>query len=193
MPRPRKVTDEQIIAAAARAVGRCGPQALNLAHVAVEAGVAPATLIQRFGSKRALLLAVAESGAGTAAAAFDAARARHRSPSRALIAALADLASRVTDPDEVAHHLAFLALDLADEEFRALAARHFAAVRSEIDALVGEAEAAGELAIPRGGRAAMVEAVLSIQQGTMLVWAVDRRGTAAAAVTARLRLLLARG
>ncbi|MGH2614392.1 MAG: helix-turn-helix domain-containing protein, partial [Thermomicrobiales bacterium] len=61
--RPRTVTDAEILAAAERAIARHGPARLTLAHVAAEVGLTPPTLLQRFGSKRGLLLAVAARGA----------------------------------------------------------------------------------------------------------------------------------
>src|SRR6266705_415794 len=54
-PRPRETSDEEILAAAARVMQRRSPAELTLADVAREAGVVPATLIQRFGTKRGLL------------------------------------------------------------------------------------------------------------------------------------------
>src|SRR5689334_25246237 len=55
-PRPRETSDEEILAATSRAMQKHSPSQLTLAHVAKEAGVVPATLIQRFGTKRNLLL-----------------------------------------------------------------------------------------------------------------------------------------
>lgn len=188
MPRPRKLTDAQLVAAAARAIGARGPHDLTLADVAAEAGVAPATLVQRFGSKRALLLAVAAAGPDVVASAFAAARARRRSPLRALEDALVEGAATVGDPDEVAHHLAFLALDLSDPEFRAHAARHAAAMHAEIAALLDAAAAAGELE-PRGRRA-LADAVHAAYNGALLLWAIDRRGTAPERVREATRTLL---
>src|SRR5207247_1703558 len=66
-PRPRSTTDADLLTAAARAVSQVGPSRLTLADVAREAGVAPATLVQRFGSKRGLLLALVRAGSGAAA------------------------------------------------------------------------------------------------------------------------------
>ena len=57
MARPRKHTDEAIIAAAGRVIGRSGP-GFTLAEVAAEAGVAAGTLVHRFGSKHGLLVAM---------------------------------------------------------------------------------------------------------------------------------------
>ena len=56
-PRPRETTDEEILAATGRVMQRLGPAQITLAEVAKAAGVVPATLIQRFGTKRGLLLA----------------------------------------------------------------------------------------------------------------------------------------
>ena len=39
-------------------MSRLGPARLTLAEVAKEAGLSPATLVQRFGSKRGLMLAL---------------------------------------------------------------------------------------------------------------------------------------
>ena len=57
-PRPRATSDEDLLKAVHAVVTRLGPN-LTLADVAKEAGVSAATLVQRFGSKRGLLLAFA--------------------------------------------------------------------------------------------------------------------------------------
>src|SRR3989442_15817707 len=59
-PRPRKVTDQQLFAAARAVMSKVGPRELTLAVIAKEAGVTAAVLVQRFGSKRSLLLALFE-------------------------------------------------------------------------------------------------------------------------------------
>ena len=58
-PRPRTTSDATILAALTRVISRIGPAKLTLADVAAEAGHSRAGLVQRFGSKRGLLLAVA--------------------------------------------------------------------------------------------------------------------------------------
>ena len=49
-PRPRQTSDEAILMATMRVMQRRSSVDLTLADVAKEAGVVPATLIQRFGS-----------------------------------------------------------------------------------------------------------------------------------------------
>ena len=79
-PRPRETSDEEILAATARAMQRHGPAQLTLVHVAKEAGVVPATLIQRFGNKRNLLLSMCRTAPAGASRQFAAGRAKYKSP-----------------------------------------------------------------------------------------------------------------
>ena len=60
--RPRGIDDAAILRATVDVIGRVGPVGLTLAAVAAEVGLVPGTLVQRFGSKRGLLLALAEAG-----------------------------------------------------------------------------------------------------------------------------------
>ena len=66
--RPRGMEDAAILRAAAEVIGRTGPARFTLAAVASEIGLVPATLVQRFGSKRGLLLALARQSATDAGA-----------------------------------------------------------------------------------------------------------------------------
>jgi hypothetical protein len=67
-PRPRKVSDDEIFLAAQRVMSRRGPKELTLADIAAEAGVTAGRLVQRFGGKRELLLALSSrSSPGSAA------------------------------------------------------------------------------------------------------------------------------
>lgn len=54
-PRPRSTPDDLVIQAAARVLTRRGTEHMRLADVAVESGLAPATLVQRFGSREGIL------------------------------------------------------------------------------------------------------------------------------------------
>jgi AcrR family transcriptional regulator len=183
--RPRTRSDDELLDAAVRAIGAVGPHRLTLADVAAEAGVAPATLVQRFGSKRALLLALARRAAHRAAAVFP---PPGDDPLAALARGLVALGAPVADLDAFANHLAFLQLDLADDELRVHATRHARAVRGAIRRLLDTAVVAGQLE-PCDTRA-LASAVYAIRQGALLDWALDRRGTPAARVRRELDALL---
>ena len=123
MPRPRETSDEQILGATLRVVSRLGPN-LTLADVAREAGVSPATLMQRFGSKRGLLLAFAASGSQGLGDEFARIRAKHRSPLAAVYEVGQCVAAMADTPETLSNNLAFLQMDLVDPEFHKHALAH---------------------------------------------------------------------
>ncbi len=173
--RPRTRSDAEVFAAVMRAVGRRGPARLTLADVAVEVGLAPSTLAERFGSKRALLLAAVGGSTLGVDAAFERARAAEQDPLSALPAALVALTGPVRTRAALANHLALLQLDLADEEFRRAAALHAGRMRAQIHALLADAATRG--ALDRAGDLdALARAVHVSYNGALVTWAVDGDG-----------------
>jgi AcrR family transcriptional regulator len=187
-PRPRLKPDSDIVLAAIRAIERLGPSRLTLADVAKEAGLAPATLMQRFGSKRGLLLEVARLGASGVGEEFARLRAQHRSPLRALEGVAECMAQMARSPEVLANSLAFLEIDLADPEFHRLALAHARQFRAELRALIVEAVRAGELRKCPAAR--LANAVQGMIGGSMLNWAIHREGKARAFMVGDLDTLL---
>src|SRR4051795_7087068 len=64
-PRRRKAEDAEVFASLVRVMHRRGPAELTLRAIAAEAGVTAGALVQRFGSKLALLHAHARHAAAT--------------------------------------------------------------------------------------------------------------------------------
>jgi AcrR family transcriptional regulator len=174
MPRPRTIDDDAILDAAMRVVDRGGPADLTFGAVAAEVGLSPATLVQRFHSKRGLLLALAGRGSASAGESLRSAAARHRSPLRALSRGLADMGATVSSPEVLANQLAFLQIDLSDSEFHSLALEHARAVRREIKGLLDAAVAAGELRAVDTAR--LAQTVQTVYNGALITWAIYRRG-----------------
>jgi AcrR family transcriptional regulator len=189
MARPRQASDDDMLRAAFRAITRLGPGRLTLADVAKDAGVTPAALVQRFGSKRALLLATAADAAGGAAYIFPGLRARHASPVAALLG-LADCLAELygASPDAVAHNLAFVHADLSDAEFHRHALHGSRGMRAGIRALVRDALAAGELRRCHSGR--LADALHATVTGSLIGWAVHRKGSLAAWLRRDVRAVL---
>jgi len=188
--RPRTVSDDDLIHATMRIMSRLGPVKMTLAAVAAEAGVTAATLVQRFGSKRGLMLKIAAGAAESGDACFDMVRAAHPdSPLAALIAAAAAMAQMAATPEELANSLAFLQIDITDPEFHvhtlALSKRNVAGYR----ALLKEAVAAGELAPHDTAR--MARAINALAAGSLINWAIFREGTADRWVRKDIETLLA--
>ncbi len=187
-PRPRETTDEEILAATGRVMQRLGPTQITLAHVAREAGVVPATLIQRFGTKRGLLLAACRVAPDMVPRQFAEARAKYASPLAALVEIYADCSGFSTTPEAVANGLAYLQVDLTDPEFHAITLAQFRALRSETRRLLDEAVAAREL-FPCDTEE-FARLLQQLHDGAMLGWAVFREGTLESWVRREVEALL---
>jgi AcrR family transcriptional regulator len=188
--RPRTVSDEDLLTATIKVMSRLGPVKMTLAAVAKEAGVTAATLVQRFGSKRGLMLKIAGDAAEFGDSCFDMVRAAHPdSPLAALIAAATGMTQHAQTPEELANSLAFLQIDISDRDFYvhtlAMAKKTVAGYR----ALLKDAIAAGELKPHDTLR--MARAINAVAGGSLISWAVFREGTAEKWVTRDLETLLA--
>lgn len=189
MARPRTIADADILMALHAVVGRIGPARMTLADVASEVGLSPATLVQRFGSKRGLLLAFARVGAETAEYCFTGVRAAHTSPLDALIAAATLMTKTMGSPEELANGLAFLQMDISDREFRAYALESFEKTHAGYKALLDDAVKAGEL--KKCDTSKLAHAVAAVGGGSLIAWAVWQKGPAEKWVKRDLETLLA--
>jgi len=189
---PRKVTvsDNDILEATAAAVAELGPTRLTLAEVAGRVGLAAPTLVQRFGSKRGLLLALASMGTESTASEFESLRAGASSPLNAAVRLLLCFPASIESPDVLSNHLAFLQIDLNDGEFRGHAANHSRSFRTALRGLLEEAIANGELREADSDR--LARALSATAGGSMLAWAIEREGALVDWVRGDLETVLAR-
>jgi AcrR family transcriptional regulator len=175
--RPRKISDEELVAACGRVLGRHGP-GFTLAQVATEADVAVGTVSGRFGSKHGLLLAMMTTTAVGVEQRMRAAAAVADDPVDAVTAALLVTAEGLDDPATVTHHLAQLGVDLADPALR----DGLREIRDRVQRVLASLIAAAELpGAPPPARAARV--IDATAQGTQQDWALRPRGS----LTDRLR------
>ncbi|MGW4028763.1 TetR/AcrR family transcriptional regulator [Streptomyces sp. NPDC004838] len=165
-----------ILRAAAQVMGRVGPAGLTLAAVAREVGLVPATLVQRFGSKRGLLLALADLSEKDASETAGRVRLSHDSALGALAALTVGSAATMATPESFAHHLAFLCMDLGDPQLYERALAIHRTQKRAIEDLLTEATGAGELRVGTDA-AALARTVQAITAGAGLTWALEREGT----------------
>lgn len=188
-PRQRTIADATILAATARMISRVGPARLTLADVGGEVGLAPATLLQRFGSKRGLLLALVEQSVESVPESFERVRSARGGPLHAVISAASEIAEHVRTPEELANNLAFFQIDLSDPDFHRLALEHSRRVRAGYASLLDEAITAGEL--QPCDTAALASALQAVAAGSLLNWAIHRDGAVGRWVRADLETLIA--
>jgi AcrR family transcriptional regulator len=177
-PRPQKVTDDDVFMAAQRAMSRLGPGELTLAEIAREAGVTAGLLVQRFGSKRDLLLALSERFSGGTGEMFGELRRGHRSPLATLRAYSDCMAHLASSPAALVRNFAYLQIDLTDPDFRTHLAKQALATRGELQKLIRDAVKAGEL-VPSTNAKQLARTVEAVVTGSMMSWAFYQEGTAA--------------
>ena len=163
MPRKRSVSDESILDDALRLAETRGPAALTFSALSAEVGLAPATLVQRFGTKAGLLRAAllrAWDHLDAATAAADAAAPEGPDGVVELVTAL----SRQYDPSEDADQILLLREDLRDPVLRARGRTWIAALAAAVERRLPGAE-------PGVGRL-----VVAQWQGSLTVWQFHREG-----------------
>lgn len=190
MARPRLVSDDAILDATRQVLAELGPVKLTLAAVGERVGLAPPTLMQRFGSKRGLLLASAARSPLMVLRAVEEAEARNTSP----LATLRDFAltavAHIKHREELGNGLGFVQLDVADPEFRAHALAHSAAIVDSCARLYLAAREAGELR-PDTDVPALARHTLVCFNGALQVWAVNGWGSLTDFLTEQLDLMIA--
>src|SRR5690348_612049 len=190
MARPRLVDDDAILDATREVLAELGPLKLTLAAVGSRVGLAAPTLMQRFGSKRGLLLASAARSPLMVERLAAEVAARNTSP----LATLRDFAlsavAQIERREQLGNGLGFVQLDVADPDFRRHALAHSAAIVDSCERFYRAAVAAGELRadtdVPALSRHTLV-----CFNGALQVWAVNGWGSLREFLTEQLDLLIA--
>lgn len=175
--RRRKAEDADVFAALVRVMKRRGPAELTLRAIAAEAGVTAGRLVQRFGSKRALLLAHARHAAATGDVGVAAPRLRTSSPLAELRSVAAMYAQLAASPRAAVRNLAYLHNDLADPALRRHLLRLSRAARAWYEQRLTAAVAAGELR-RRTDVQALARSIEATLRGSLLSWTLYREGPA---------------
>ena len=167
-----------MFAALVRVMHRRGPAELTLREIAAEAGLTAGALVQRFGSKRALLLAHARYAAATGETGVAVARLHTSSPLKALRSVTAMYAELADSPRAAVRNLAYLHNDLADPALRRHLLRLSHAARRWYEELLTDAVAARELRAGTDVRA-LARLIEVTFRGSFLNWTLYREGAAA--------------
>jgi len=179
MPRPKLLSDDEVLDATRRVILRRGPVQFTLADVAAEVGLARSTLIQRFENRAGLYRKLME-------------RSTNRLPSelaalpggpgvQGLWSFLQALAS-VLKSERINEYLLTVVEEMSDPFLGELACRGSRLIREAI------AERLPETMADRSEVARHLQAVM---QGASMQWAVEREGELSHFVAVRLRTALA--
>ncbi len=128
MARPRKIADVDVVEAVAALIARDGPNALTFSSASAVTGLSPATLVQRYGTRDALLRAGLGCMWDQLDLATAAADAVHPVDPDGAVALLLALSSGYGAGEEAAAGLLLLGEDLKDPVLRARGAAWHAAL-----------------------------------------------------------------
>jgi AcrR family transcriptional regulator len=187
--RPRKVTNDDILAATQRVMQRVAPGELTLAEIAGEAGVTAGALVQRFGSKRDLLLELTRRFAAATDEMFAQLRAAAPSPLGTIRLYADCMAQMGESPATFAHHPAWLQIDLTDPDFFANLRTQAQSTRTALQGLVIDAVRAGELKRQTDADA-LARALEVTITGSLWTWVFHQEGKAAASMRKDVDALL---
>lgn len=175
MPRNRTITDQEVLEAAIRLVGKEGVGEVTFASLGDVVGLAPSTLVQRFGTKQGLLAAATEHCLQTMGLTFEQAARRHDSPLAALRAGLVAAAGSITSAQEFANGQAFLYLGLTDAVLSQKLQDTLRQMCDEVEVLLKKAITAEEIVPTDTYKLAQV--IQAVYEGATITWAVYRQNS----------------
>ncbi len=165
MARTKRISDETVLDGALRVMMRGGPADFTLAAVAAETGLAPATLLQRFGDKQTLIVRTLSRDNG------EFARLIAEAPPIVGRDSVLDLFWLLTpdmdDPSVLADQILWLREDFRNAELAALSQDRFRLLRTAIAARLPP------LSVPAETAARLLEAQW---QGAVNQWGFFREG-----------------
>jgi AcrR family transcriptional regulator len=176
MPRRKSISDEEILERALPVMAEAGPTGFTLAELGRVVGVAPATLLQRFGDKRTLIeRALTQDNVRFVAWLEDLPRGVGVD---VVVGIYSDATKLFGDNPSLADHLLWLREDIRDPALNRLALDRFKLFRAEI------VKRLPPLPLPAERAADLLDAQY---HGAVVQWALEPRGKLADFVAASLR------
>lgn len=114
MPKKKNIDDETVLEKALLVISDIGPDIFTLADIGSAVGLAPATLLQRFGTKQKLLILAARHANTKFKQDLERLKAKRLSWSDELIELLAGMPDDFGSRQDIANSLGLLKLDMVD-------------------------------------------------------------------------------
>lgn len=172
--RPRRVEDDAFFEATARAWARFGYAGLTLAAIASEVGLTPGAIVQRFGSKRGLLLSFYDAANALTVRQFLLATEANRSPLAALWRATVGWAIVAPDAKSQANLMSVFTELAADDDLGARSRNRLRIIHQHTQRLLDAAVQRGELSAC--DTAELSRVLVASVLGALLRWAVTAEG-----------------
>ena len=153
-----------------------GPETFTLADVGKVVGLAPATLMQRFGSKRALLIQAAKHVPAKLKEDLEKLKAKGLSWDEELMMLLEETPEGFGTRQDFANSLGLLKLDMVDSELHPIARELMERLRTRIKELLERAKAEGQLSTKTDANALAWE-LDALRHGLVIQWTLSGEGS----------------
>ena len=172
--RPKIYSDDRIFKSISTVLAKQGYEALTLQKIAEQAGLSPAILSKRFGSKRGMLFAYYGHLIAVTRKSFDDLSKQSLPVTEALTEAFTQWHGFIKKPRELANFM-MLYLDLDIEpEFIGLSKERFLVIDAGVQAILREGIRRGEIRCPEV--AGMSQVLQAAATGASLIWIRDGEG-----------------
>ena len=163
MPRRKTIDDDKVLDGAARVMFSTGPD-FTLSEVAAETGLAPATLLQRFGTKHDLVVRVIERENARFEAML---KTRPKAKGAKHVVDLVGELSKIFDEDDQGDEFLWLREDIRDPDLNVLARARFKLTHDAVAARMPDMKIA---------RPDATRLLLAVWHGAVVQWSFERKG-----------------
>lgn len=172
MARIKNIQDAEVLEKALIVISELGPDTFSLADVGEATGLAPSTLLQRFGSKRDLLVLAAKHANIKLQKDLEELSEKKISWRKELEALFCAVPEGFGSRKDIANSLGLLKLDIVDPELHPIAKKLFKTLRDRIYILLSEANSKKSVDVE-----AMVWEIDALRHGLVIQWTLSGTGT----------------
>ena len=176
MAQKKIVQDQSVLEQALLVISKHGPDCFTLADVGKAVGLAPATLLQRFGSKQQLLVLAAKQATASLQQELQTLKAKNLTWDKELIRLLAGLPKGFGSRQDIASSLGLLKLDMIDPELHPIARELFNTLRGRIQELLLSGQKSGQIGAFCDPEIVMWE-LDALRHGLVIQWTLSGKGT----------------
>lgn len=176
MPPKKLIDDDQVLEKALFVISEKGPETFTLADVGKAVGLAPATLMQRFGSKRALLIKAAKHVPAKLKRDLEKLKAKALAWDAELMVLLSEVPEGFGTRQDIANSLGLLKLDMVDPELHPIARELMDRVRTRIRELLEQAKSEGNL-VSKTPVEVLAGELDALRHGLVIQWTLSGDGS----------------
>lgn len=178
MAKSKSINDESVLDKALLVISELGPESFTLADVGKVVGLAPATLVQRFGTKQQLLIRAAKQANVKLGQELEKLKKKNLRWDKELIYLLTGMPEGFGSRQDIANSLGVLKLDMIDPELHPIARNLFKVLRQRIQELLSQGQSSGQLD-PSFDVKLITWELDALRHGLVIQWTLSGQGTLA--------------